>query len=126
MSVTLDPRLRTEEITPDLIQYIVERIVQAVNPARIIVFGSQARNEEKAGSDLDLFIINDTHRPNRVVRQTIERLLFGRRFGIDIIVRTPAEVAANLSDGNPFYVWDIFGEGKVLYDRERATSRRNT
>jgi len=124
MAITFDPRLRTEQITPGLVRYIVERIAQEINPAKIIVFGSQVKDEGGADSDLDLFVVNDTGRPNRVVRQAIERLLFGRYFGIDIIVRTPAEVVANLADGNPFYTHDIFGLGKVLYDRE--TPRRDT
>jgi predicted nucleotidyltransferase len=93
MAITFDPRLRTEKITSDLVQYIVERIAQEINPAKIIVFGSQARDEGEAGSDLDLFVVNDTGQPNRVIRRTIERLLFGRYFGIDIIVRTPAAAA---------------------------------
>ncbi len=120
MAITFDPRLRTEQITPDLVRYIVARIAQEINPAKIIVFGSQGKDEGGLGSDLDLFIVNDTGRPNRAVRQAVERLLFGRYFGIDIIVRTPAEVAANLADGNPFYTREIFGLGKVLYDREAA------
>ncbi len=120
MAITFDPRLRTEQITPGLVRYIVARIAQEINPAKIIVFGSQGRNEGGLGSDLDLFVVNDTGQPNRVVRQAIERLLFGRYFGIDIIVRTPAEVTANLADGNPFYTHEIFGLGKVLYDRETA------
>jgi predicted nucleotidyltransferase len=124
MAVTFDPRLQTEQITPGLVRYIVARIAREINPAKIIVFGSQSKGEGGLGSDLDLFVVNDTGQPNRVVRQAIERLLFGRYFGVDIIVRTPAEVTANLADGNPFYTREIFGLGKVLYDRE--TARRDT
>jgi predicted nucleotidyltransferase len=124
MAITFDPRLRTEQITPDLVRYVVARIAQEINPAKIIVFGSQGKGKAGPDSDLDLFVVNDTGRPNRVVRHAIERVLFGRYFGIDIIVRTPAEVAANLADGNPFYTREIFGLGKVLYDRE--ATRRDT
>jgi len=36
---------------------------------------------------------------------------------VDIIVRKPEEVQANLDDNNPFYTHHIFGEGRVLYER---------
>jgi hypothetical protein len=40
-----DARLRTRQIPPDLITYIVNKIVQAVTPQRIILFGSRARRD---------------------------------------------------------------------------------
>jgi predicted nucleotidyltransferase len=51
-----DPNLNTENITPELIQYIVQRIVQEVQPEKIILFGSYARGDFGQDSDLDLFI----------------------------------------------------------------------
>ncbi len=114
-----DPRLRTRDITPDLVAYIVEKIVHAVAPQRIILFGSRSRGQETEGSDLDLFVIQDSGRPSRQVRREIEQLLWGRRFAVDLIVATPQQVERNVADGNPFYTRHILGEGKVLYDRAR-------
>jgi len=114
-----DPRLQTREITPDLLAYIVEKIVHAIAPQRIILFGSRSRGRETEGSDLDLFVIQDGGRPNRQVRREIEQLLWGRRFAVDLIVATPEQVERNVADGNPFYTRHILGEGKVLYDRGR-------
>jgi UTP:GlnB (protein PII) uridylyltransferase len=68
-------------------------------------------------SDLDLFIIQDSQVPNRQVRRRIEYLLWGRKFGVDLIVRRPEEVARNVADGNPFYTRHILKEGRVLYER---------
>jgi len=112
-----DPRLQTRQISPDLIAYIVNKIVQAVTPQRIILFGSCARGEATPTSDLDLFVIQNSRASNRQVRREIERLLWGRRFGIDLIVRTPEEVARNVADGNPFYTRHLLKEGQVLYER---------
>ena len=112
-----DSRLGTERITPELITYIVEKIVHALDPKRIILFGSFARSEATAASDLDFFIIQDSEQSNRTVRRQIEALLWGRRFGVDLIVRKPEEVARNLADGNPFYTQHLLEEGKVLYER---------
>ena len=112
-----DSRLQTEQITPELITYIVEKIVRAVAPERIVLFGSHARGEATDDSDLDLFIVQDSHISNRVIRRQIEALLWGRRFGLDLIVRRPEEVARNVMDSNPFYTQHLFSEGKILYER---------
>ncbi len=112
-----DVRLRTKQVTAELIAYIAERIALGVSPQRIILFGSYARGEATGASDLDLFVIQDSAVSNRQVRRQIERLLWGRRFGVDLVVRRPEEVARNVADGNPFYTRHIFGEGRVLYER---------
>lgn len=36
----IDPRLQTEKITPELIDYIVEKIVREIQPEKIILYGS--------------------------------------------------------------------------------------
>ena len=112
-----DSRLQTEQITPELIDYIVEKIARVVSPNQIILFGSHARGDAAADSDLDLFIIHDSRKSNREIRRQIETFLWGRRFDLDLIVRDPQEVSRNIADGNPFYLQHLFGEGKVLYER---------
>ena len=112
-----DARLQTRRVTPDVLAYIVEKIVRAVAPRQVIVFGSQARGTPGETSDLDLFVVNDGLLSNRQLRRVIERLMAGRQFGIDLVVRRPEEVARNIADGNPFYTRHIFGEGRVVYER---------
>ena len=112
-----DPRLEIHRITPDLVAYIVEKIVRGIAPRQIILFGSRSRGQETESSDLDLLVVQDSGRPNREVRRQIEYLLCGRRFAVDLIVVTPEQVERNVADGNPFYTRHILAEGKVLYDR---------
>jgi len=112
-----DPRLATDQITPELIDYIVQKIVARFNPYQIIVFGSHARGDAGPHSDLDLFIVQSSSRPNREVRGEIDLMLWGRRFGVDLIVRKPEQVALNVQDRNPFYIYHLFRDGKVLYER---------
>jgi len=111
--------LGTHRITPELVRYVVEKIVRGIAPQRIILFGSRARGEETENSDLDLLVIQDSARPNREVRRQIEYLLWGRRFGVDLIVRKPGEVERNAANGNPFYTRHILSEGEVLYERRQ-------
>ncbi len=117
-----DERLNTRQVTSELITYIVEKIVREIAPQRIIMFGSRARGEARDDSDLDLFVIQDSQTANRQVRRRIERLLWGREFSVDLIVRTPEEVARNVEDHNPFYTRQILKEGRVLYERPKPTS----
>jgi predicted nucleotidyltransferase len=81
------------------------------------------RGDATASSDIDLLVVQDTARSDREVRRHLERLLLDRRFGLDLIVRTPEEVALNLADGNPFYTEHIFADGVVLYDRAEQEAR---
>src|SRR3972149_2700707 len=118
-----DPKLDTRVVTPEIIAYIVEKITREISPKQIILFGSRARGSARENSDLDLFVIQDSKMSNREIRRLIERLLRGRGFGVDLIVRTPQEVESNLSDNNPFYTRHIFREGRILYERpEKITS----
>jgi len=102
--------------------YIADKIVREIQPQKIILFGSRARDEAQEDSDIDLFVIQDSLLPNRQVRRQIERLLWGRDFSLDLIVHTPVEVTLNLEDNNPFYTQHIFKDGQVLYERPTQTS----
>ena len=117
LEIQSDKRLESKQITPEILNYITEKIVHEISPIKIIMFGSRARGEEKESSDLDLFIIQDGKTSNRKLRRRIERLLWGREFSLDLIVVTPKEVEANVADNNPFYTKHVLKEGKVLYER---------
>ncbi|MEW6657959.1 MAG: nucleotidyltransferase domain-containing protein [Thermodesulfobacteriota bacterium] len=110
--------LQTNEVTLEVIEYICQRIIEAINPCQIVLFGSQARGQAARGSDLDLLVVHDSPETDRQVRRQLEKLFLHRRFGLDLLVRTPAEVARNMVDGNPFYTEHIFGRGIILYQRE--------
>jgi uncharacterized protein len=116
-TIEIDHRLQTESITPALLNYIVEKIVREIEPKQIILFGSRARGKALDSSDVDLFIVQDRENSNRQVRRKIEYLLWGRRFGVDLIVRKPEDVERNLADHNPFYTQHIYTEGRILYER---------
>ncbi len=118
-----DEKLQTEQITPELIEYIVQKLTTHLKLEKIILFGSWARGTARANSDLNLFVVHDTNRLNREMRLQIERLLRDRLFGVDLIVRKPPEVAANLQDGNPFYLYHLFRDGRVIYDRTIQKTR---
>jgi predicted nucleotidyltransferase len=119
----LDEKLRTEKITPELIDYIVEKIVREIQPEKIILYGSYARGDFHKDSDLDLFIIKESEEPSRMLRRKVDALLRGRRFPVDIRVRKPSEVEWNFQARNPFYIHHIFKDGKVLYDKNTGNEK---
>ncbi len=118
-----DKRLQTSTITSDVVDYVVDKIASGVDPLQIIVFGSLARNTNTATSDLDMLVVHDGQIPSRQLRRQIERLLLGRRFGVDLLVRSTDEVKRNVADGNPFYTKHILRDGKVLYERTAESAR---
>ncbi|MEK7727502.1 MAG: nucleotidyltransferase domain-containing protein [candidate division KSB1 bacterium] len=118
-----DKKLKTEKITPALIDYVVAKIVREIQPEKIILYGSFARGDFHEDSDLDLFIIKESDEPNRLLRRKVDQLLTGRLFPVDIRVRKPAEVEWNFQERNPFYLYHIFKDGKVLYDRNAESEQ---
>jgi len=83
----------------------------------IALFGSYARGDFSQASDLDLFIVKDSARESsRTIRRRVDALLRGRRFSVDILVRRQVDVEWNLKAKNPFYLYHIFKDGKVLYE----------
>ena len=115
--MSMDQRLSTEKITPELINYIVEKLVREIQPEKIILFGSYARGDFDRDSDLDLFIIKEAKESSRIMRRRIDTLLRGRKFAVDLLVRKPKEVEWNFKAQNPFYLYHIFRDGKVLYEK---------
>ncbi|MBL7074674.1 nucleotidyltransferase domain-containing protein [candidate division KSB1 bacterium] len=116
--MTGDKKLATSKITPELIQYIVQKIVRAINPEKIILFGSYAKGDYRESSDLDLFIIKDGDHNSRMMRRKVADLLWGRKFPVDLWVRKTEEVKRRFEMGDHFYLYHIFKDGKVLYEKK--------
>jgi uncharacterized protein len=119
MRIVLDKNLAVSNVTPGVIKYVVEKIVNTVHPSKVILFGSQARSDSQSDSDIDLLVITGNGQDREAVRLEIEKTLRGRRFGIDLLVRTPEDLEWNLHTENPFYIDGILRDGQVMYERQR-------
>lgn len=90
--------------------------VDELHPEKIILFGSYANGAPTPDSDVDLLIIMETEAPSKERSWAVSRLLLPRPFPVDILVRTPREIATALERGD-FFIREIISHGKVLYER---------
>ncbi|HYY16675.1 MAG TPA: nucleotidyltransferase domain-containing protein [Gammaproteobacteria bacterium] len=105
-----------DPVTQEVLAEIVRRIVAALHPDKIILFGSYVYGTPSGDSDVDLLIILETKaRPvDRYV--AVSRLIRPRPFPLDILVKTPDEIAQALQKGDSF-IHEIVTRGRVLYER---------
>lgn len=96
---------------------VVAEVVEAVNPVRVIVFGSVARREEHPESDLDLLVIVDQldaagrREMMRAVRRAIHAPV-----PVDVLVADVEEFESRRHlNGSPYY-WPA-REGEVVHER---------
>ena len=84
-------KLRKKIVTEKILKEIVRRIVAAVQPEKIILFGSAARQEMGPDSDLDLLVIKPCAHRRKTARK-IERSLIGVGIPTDIVVAKPEDI----------------------------------
>jgi len=98
---------------PDLAE-LTRRVVQAVDPERIILFGSAARGAAGPHSDLDVLVIKSGTRRRIELMHAIRRALRGFPAAVDLVVATPTEIARwGEHPGLVFH--QALGEGVELY-----------
>jgi predicted nucleotidyltransferase len=96
------------------IEKVVNRIVQAVHPLRIILFGSAARGEMGPDSDLDVLVVmpNGTHRLKTM--RFLYQQIAGVGFPVDILVTTPNQLEEHKNNIGLIYR-TVLTEGKEVY-----------
>lgn len=110
-------------IDDDVVEDVVERVVNAFNPKRIVVFGSVARGEAGPDSDLDLFVEMESDLRPLERGIAVRRVLRDVDVPMDIFVYTPAEVEARRGRIGNLLSY-VEREGKVIYERgERGLDR---
>ena len=100
-------------LSEKMLQEIVRRIVAAVQPEKIILFGSAARQEMGPDSDLDLLVIKLCGHRRRTAR-IIERSLIGIGIPTDIIVAKPKDIE-RYKDTIGLIYRPALRHGKVIY-----------
>ena len=96
----------------------IQKIVDDLNPEKIILFGSYAYGRPTPNSDVDLLIVLETNAQLKERSWKVSRLLLPRPFPVDILVKTPREIEKALKSGD-FFLREILTRGKVLYERDK-------
>lgn len=93
---------------------LIDRVVGAVHPQRIILFGSAARNEMGPDSDLDVLVVVADGTRQGEVSAAVYRAL--RRFGypVDVVVVRESDLA--LFKDHPGMVYQrALADGREIY-----------
>lgn len=89
-------------------------VVDAVQPKRIILFGSAARGQMGPNSDLDLLVVMPDGVHRRQTAQTIYRKLTGMGIAKDIVVVTESDVV-QYADNPSLVLYPAIREGREIY-----------
>jgi len=98
------------QIVPDM----TRRIVEAVHPLRVILFGSAARGQMGPDSDLDVLVVMPDEADQNQVSKAIYRSLRGLGFATDALVIGESDLS--LVHDDPWLVYrKALAEGRELY-----------
>ena len=102
------------DVSPDA---IVERVLRAGQPDKIVLFGSQARKSAREGSDYDLLIVQASDLPRPARASVYYRALSDLPVEVDIVVFTPEEIR-DWENVPQAFATTALREGRTLYERQ--------
>ena len=109
----------SEAIAHDaVLSEVVRRLVKAIEPDRIILFGSHARGEQKPGSDLDLIINKASEEAPHRRDARAYRAVGAVGVPKDLLWYTPREVEEWAGSAN-HVLTRALREGRVIYEKQR-------
>jgi predicted nucleotidyltransferase len=104
------------QVTEELLQEVVHCLLAVGTPDKIVLFGSRAREDARANSNLDLLIIEASDLPRYKRASRYLRALVGLLPAKDVVVWTPEDVEA-WSEVPHAFITTALREGKTLYAR---------
>jgi predicted nucleotidyltransferase len=115
-TMTADKRQGMEakqSLSEETLQEIIRRVVEVARPEKIILFGSAARGEMGANSDVDLLVVKGgVHR--RRLAMEIYRNLTGVGCAMDVIVVSPDDIE-RYGNCPALIIEPALQEGRVVY-----------
>ncbi len=104
---------RSEDLTR-----LVATVVELAAPEKVVLFGSRATGRARKDSDVDLLVIANTEGNSKQAAVRIRSALSWTS-GLDLIVRSPRQLAERLRMGDPFFA-EIMRTGRVMYEKPGA------
>ena len=97
------------------VEALSREIATEFDPERIILFGSCARGNPRADSDVDLLVlIRFGGKPFRKSLEILNRI--NPPFAVDVVVQDPDDAARRYAEFDPL-IRDAFDHGIVVYER---------
>ncbi|HHT9117896.1 MAG TPA: nucleotidyltransferase domain-containing protein [Candidatus Hypogeohydataceae bacterium YC38] len=109
-------RPKKRDQLPKRLKKIIQEL-EDYDPERVILFGSAAREEEDAYSDIDLVVVKKTEKP--FLERLVEVALLISEINADIFVYTPEEFHRMKEEENSF-IEQVLREGKVIYEKTQG------
>ena len=97
-----------------VIDELIQRIVAAVHPLQIILFGSAARGDMRPESDIDVLIVMPEGVHRRHTAQDVHQQLSGFPIPVDVLVATPEDLKKHANNIGLVY-YRVLQEGKEIY-----------
>jgi uncharacterized protein len=101
---------------PAFLNTPIERLVRALAPTRIVLFGSYAKGTARPGSDVDLLVVAEAGaEPAKAIRRA--RQLVATSFpAVDVVLCTPEDAEHAATAASPF-LQSILETGITVYAR---------
>lgn len=101
-------------LSDELIEEIVKRVANALQPLRVILFGSAARGEMGPYSDVDLLIVMPDRTHRREAARKAIRALSGLGIAKDVIVVTESDLR-EFGQNPSLVIKPALEEGREVY-----------
>lgn len=116
---------KTIQILPTEPDYegIARRIVEVADPDKIILFGSRARGDHHADSDIDIMVVMKRIADRGKLIMEMRRAVGYTGVGTDILAYSTREISQR-ADWSSSPISSALKEGRVLYERPQRRSRK--
>lgn len=102
------------KVDPDVLADVVQRVVDAASPDKVILFGSAARGEMGPSSDIDLLVVKDTTDRAKEVERIYSRL-WGVEAAVDIVLVSPGDLVRHRNSLGLVYK-PALRDGRVVHE----------